>query len=173
MASRINQFLYPYKSLYFQGYATIPMVIFRASATCACTSSILSAFAVARKNTDACALYMGAKLSVTNNRRFNSRNKQFHRSLSYLLFTARRKAEEEKLKKPFQPLYITCPDGQHVQYINDDCYQSKDEKGGVVVRQSYPVRPLGPAREKPASDENSRTVMTNGTVIKVSYSKLF
>lgn len=67
VALRINQFLYPYKSLYFQGYATIP---------------ILSAFAVIRKNTDACALYMGAKLSVTNNRRFNSRNKQFYRSLS-------------------------------------------------------------------------------------------
>lgn len=81
---------------------------------------------------------------------------------------ARRKAEEERLKKPFQHVYITCPDGQHVQYLNDDCYQSRDNKGGVVVRQSYPIRPLGLAREKPASEETCRTVMTDGTVIKVS-----
>ena len=64
-------------------------------------------------------------------------------------------------------MYVTCPDGQHVQYLNDDCYQSRDDRGGVVVRQSYPVRPSGPAREKPASEETSRTVMTDGTVIKV------
>ena len=81
---------------------------------------------------------------------------------------ARRKAEQEKLKKPFQHVYITCPDGQHVQYLNDNCYQSRDDKGGVIVRQSYPIRPLGPVRQKPASEETSRTVMTDGTVIKVS-----
>ncbi|XP_078373230.1 sperm-associated antigen 17-like isoform X2 [Oculina patagonica] len=80
---------------------------------------------------------------------------------------ARKKAEEERLKKPFQHVYITCPDGQHVQYLNDDSYQSRDNKGGVIVRQSYPVRPLGPAKEKPASEETSRTVMTDGTVIKL------
>lgn len=86
VASRNNRFLSPYKSLYFQGYATMRMINFRASATCACTSSILSAFAVTRKNTDACVLYMSAKLSLTNNRRFNSRTKQFHLSLSYRHF---------------------------------------------------------------------------------------
>lgn len=72
------------------------------------------------------------------------------------------------LKKPFQHVYITCPDGQHVQYLNDNCYQSRENKGGVIVRQSYPIKPLGPARGKPASQETSRTVMTDGTVIKVS-----
>lgn len=86
---------------------------------------------------------------------------------SLFVVAARRRAEQEKLKKPFQHVYITCPDGQHVQYLNDECYQSKDDAGGVVVRQSYPVRPLGSVREKPASEETSRTVMTDGTVIKV------
>lgn len=86
VASRSNRFLCPYKSFYFQGYATIPMVMFRASATCACNSSILSAFAVTRKNTDACVLYMSAKLGLTSNRRFNSRTKQFHHLLSYCHF---------------------------------------------------------------------------------------
>lgn len=80
---------------------------------------------------------------------------------------ARRKAAEEKRKKPFQHVYITCPDGQHLQYLNDEFYPSKSDMGGVVVRQSYPVKPLGAAREKPAAEETSRTVMTDGTVIKV------
>ena len=80
---------------------------------------------------------------------------------------ARRKAAEEKRKKPFQHVYITCPDGQHVQYLNDEFYPSKSDMGGVVVRQSYPVKPSGAAREKPAAEETSRTVMTDGTVIKV------
>ena len=111
---------------------------------------------------------------------FNKRNvgnsgEQCHRHLQYLCrysyiiaIAARRKAEEERLKKPFQHVYITCPDGQHVQYLNDDCYQSRENKGGVVVRQSYPIKPLGPARGKPASQETCRTLMTDGTVIKVS-----
>ncbi|KAK2570951.1 Sperm-associated antigen 17 [Acropora cervicornis] len=80
---------------------------------------------------------------------------------------ARRKAAEEKRKKPFQHVYITCPDGQHVQYLNGEFYPSKSDMGGVVVRQSYPVKPLGAAREKPAAEETSRTVMTDGTVIKI------
>lgn len=69
-------------------------------------------------------------------------------------------------------MYITCPDGQHVQYLNDDCYQSRENKGGVVVRQSYPIKPVRRARGKPTSQETSRTVMTNGTVIKVSHVKI-
>lgn len=67
-------------------------------------------------------------------------------------------------------MFITCPDGQHVQYLNDDCYKSSSSKGGVVVRQSYPIRPLGSVKEKPASEEISRTIMTDGTVIRVSLS---
>ena len=85
-----------------------------------------------------------------------------------ILILVRRKAEEDKQKKPFQHLYITCPDGLHVQYLNDDKYQSNEDKGAVIVRQSYPVRPVGSAREKPASQETSRTLMTDGTVVKVS-----
>ena len=80
---------------------------------------------------------------------------------------ARRKAAVEKRKKPFQHVNITCPDGHHVQYLNDEFYSSESDMGGVVVRQSYPVKPLGTAREKPAAEETTRTVMTDGTVIKV------
>ncbi|XP_068698646.1 sperm-associated antigen 17-like [Montipora foliosa] len=80
---------------------------------------------------------------------------------------ARQRAAEEKLKKPFQHVYITCPDGQHLQYLNDGLYASKNDKGGVVVRQSYPVKPFGPVNEKPASGETSRTVTTDGTVMKL------
>ncbi|PFX34574.1 Sperm-associated antigen 17 [Stylophora pistillata] len=80
---------------------------------------------------------------------------------------ARRKAEEEKLRKPFQHVFITCPDGQHVQYLNDDCYQSSGCKGGVVVRESYPIKPLRSVKEKPATEETSRTIMTDGTVIRL------
>lgn len=85
---------------------------------------------------------------------------------------AKKRAEEEKKKKPFQHFYITCPDGLHVEYFNDGLYTSNDDKGGVGVRQRYPVKGLGrqeceTVRQKPAMEEVSRTVLTNGTVIKV------
>ena len=86
---------------------------------------------------------------------------------------ARRKAEEEKLRKPFQHVFLTCPDGLHVEYLNNGSHQSSKNAGGVVVRQSYPVKPSGlrecdVARLRPAMEETSRTVMTDGTVTKVS-----
>jgi len=86
---------------------------------------------------------------------------------------AKKRAEEERSKKPFQHVYITCPDGLHVEYFNDGQYASSGDKGGVAVRQRYPVKGLGKQecenlRQKPAMEEMSRTILTNGTVIKVS-----
>ncbi|XP_031553104.1 sperm-associated antigen 17-like isoform X2 [Actinia tenebrosa] len=84
---------------------------------------------------------------------------------------AKKREEEEKNKKPFQNLFITCPDGLHLDYFNDGTYLSALDKGGVAVRQRYPIKGLGKQecekpRQKPAMEEVSRTVLTNGTVIK-------
>ena len=78
---------------------------------------------------------------------------------------AKKRAKDEKQRKSFQNLYMTCPDGLHLEYLNDGTYGSAADKGGVVIRQRYPVK--GPGRQKPAMEEVSRTIMTNGTVIKV------
>lgn len=82
---------------------------------------------------------------------------------------AKKRVEEEKRKKPFQHFYITCPDGLHVEYFNNGDYYSIGDRGGVGVRQRYPIKgQCGNERQKPAMEEVSRTIMTNGTVIKVS-----
>ena len=83
------------------------------------------------------------------------------------------KAErEEKLKKPFQQLFVSSPDGLRVEYMNDYLYPSEGDMGGVLVRQGYPVKSQvsqGGERigQTPAAGEIWRTITTNGTVIKV------
>jgi hypothetical protein len=87
---------------------------------------------------------------------------------------AKKRDEEEKKRKSFQDLFITCPDGLHLEYFNDGSYASALDKGGVAVRLRYPIKGLGKQecekpRQKPAMEEMSRTVLTDGTVIKVCH----
>lgn len=86
---------------------------------------------------------------------------------------ARRLEELQKaVKKPFHEIFVSCPDGLHVSYQNDENYCSLKDAGGVVVRQRYPVKSRGlhdceAARGKTAMKEKSRCIRTDGTVIKV------
>lgn len=87
---------------------------------------------------------------------------------------ARRAAEEQRkaIKKPFHEIFVSCPDGLHVSYQNDEIYSSMDDAGGVVVRQRYLVKSRGlheceAIRGKAAAEERSRCIRTDGTVIKV------
>nr|CAB3266505.1 sperm-associated antigen 17 [Phallusia mammillata] len=77
----------------------------------------------------------------------------------------------------FQQLYISCPDGLNVRYELDPTSavlhpeSSKDEYK-LMVRQNYPYKTLGrqnteQARSTPAMDEVSRTILSDGTVVKV------
>ena len=93
----------------------------------------------------------------------------------------RRRAEEEArmleeqrkaMKKPFHEIFVSCPDGLHVSYRNDENYSGVGDAGGVVVRQRYLLRSRGlheceAARLKAAAEERSRCVRTDGTVVKV------
>ena len=93
----------------------------------------------------------------------------------------RRRAEEEArmleeqrkaMKKPFHEIFVSCPDGLHVSYRNDENYSGVGDAGGVVVRQRYLLKSRGlheceAARRKPAAEERSRCVRTDGTVVKV------
>ena len=81
---------------------------------------------------------------------------------------------EEKLRKPFQRLFVSSPDGLRVDYFNDGLYPSEGDMGGVVVRQRYPIKGKGlqaceTARQRPAMGEIWRTITTSGTVIKVGF----
>lgn len=76
------------------------------------------------------------------------------------------------MKKPFNEIFATCPDGLHVSYRNDENYVSVQDSGGVVVRQSYPFKSRGlheceATRGKVAMRELSRSIKSDGTVIKV------
>lgn len=76
------------------------------------------------------------------------------------------------MKKPFNEIFVTCPDGLHVSYRNDENYVSVQDSGGVVVRQCYPFKSRGlheceAARGKVAMHELSRSIKSDGTVIKV------
>lgn len=76
------------------------------------------------------------------------------------------------MKKPFHEIFVSCPDGLHVSYRNDENYGSVDDSGGVVVRQRYPAKSRGlhgceATRREVAMRELSRSIMTDGTVIKV------
>jgi hypothetical protein len=67
---------------------------------------------------------------------------------------------------------VSCPDGLHVSYRNDENYESVEDSGGVIVRQRYPFKSRGlheceAARWKVAMREVSRSIKTDGTVIKV------
>ena len=76
------------------------------------------------------------------------------------------------MKKPFHEIFVSCPDGLHVSYRNDGNYASVQDAGGVIVRQQYPFKSRGmheceAARGKVAMRELSRSIKTDGTVIKV------
>ena len=84
----------------------------------------------------------------------------------------RLKELQESMKKPFHEIFVSCPDGLHVSYRNDENYISVQDAGGVVVRQRYPFKSRGlheceAARGKVAMRELSRSIKTDGTVIKV------
>ncbi|XP_028409597.1 sperm-associated antigen 17-like isoform X2 [Dendronephthya gigantea] len=79
---------------------------------------------------------------------------------------------QESMKNPFHEIFVSCPDGLHVSYRNDENYSSVDDSGGVVVRQRYPVKSRGlheceATRGEVAMRELSRSIMTDGTVIKM------
>ena len=114
----------------------------------------------------------GRKRTDEEAKRLEELQQQHEEEQARLEEEAKRRAEEELLRKPFQQFFLTCPDGLHVEYVNDGSYQSSGDQGGVMVRQSYPVKASGPrgcdvARLRPAMEEKSRTILTNGTVIKV------
>lgn len=76
------------------------------------------------------------------------------------------------MKKPFNEIFVSCPDGLHVTYRNDENYISLQDSGGVVVRLHYPFKSRGlheceAARGYVAMRELSRSITTNGTIIKV------
>ena len=86
---------------------------------------------------------------------------------------ARRLKElQESIKKPFHEIFVSCPDGLHVSYRNDENFASVRDSGGVVTRQCYPLKSRGlheceAVRGKVAMRELSRSVTTDGTVIKI------
>ncbi|XP_064627357.1 sperm-associated antigen 17-like isoform X2 [Lineus longissimus] len=87
-------------------------------------------------------------------------------------------APEEPAAPPpqgFQQLFITCPDGLHVQYGLEASYGIKSEcedgLSSIVVRQSYPLKSRGindceKTRRVPAMQEGSRIITKEGTIIK-------
>ena len=86
---------------------------------------------------------------------------------------ARRLKElQELIKKPFHEIFVSCPDGLHVSYRNDENFASAQDAGGVVTRQCYPLKSRGlheceAVRGKVAMRELSRSITTDGTVIKI------
>ncbi|XP_022082066.1 sperm-associated antigen 17-like isoform X2 [Acanthaster planci] len=95
----------------------------------------------------------------------------------------KRRAMEEALKKaqepkepPFQQLFVSCPDGLHVNYLleKDAGVVMADSKstGRLLVRQCYPYKTSGrqeceSARQVPAMQERSRLITSDGSVIKM------
>nr|XP_006825433.1 PREDICTED: sperm-associated antigen 17-like isoform X3 [Saccoglossus kowalevskii] len=89
--------------------------------------------------------------------------------------------EEPTLNEPeeemFQQLNISCPDGLVVRYFTDSTMGKKKASeecdGGVLVRQHYPYKSDGKheceSSRKPAMQELSRVINSDGTVIKVMH----
>ena len=82
--------------------------------------------------------------------------------------------QQRAMKKPFHETFVSCPDGLHVSYQNDENYSSVGDAGGVVVRQRYLRKSRGlheceAVRRKAAAEERSRCVRTDGTVVKVRW----
>ena len=76
------------------------------------------------------------------------------------------------MKKSFHEIFVTCPDGLHVSYRNDESHASLQDSGGVILRQRYPFKSRGlneceAVRGKVAMRELLRSIKTDGTVIKV------
>ena len=78
--------------------------------------------------------------------------------------------KKETRKNHFHEVFVTCPDGLHVSYQNDENFPCAS--GGVVVRQRYTMASRGfhdceAVRWKIATEEKSRCIRPDGTVIKV------
>lgn len=90
----------------------------------------------------------------------------------FIKFSRKLKELQDSMKKPFNEIFVSCPDGLHVSYRNDENYISVQDSGGVVVRQCYPFKSRGlheceASRGKVAMRESSRSIKSDGTVIKV------
>ncbi|XP_038079367.1 sperm-associated antigen 17-like isoform X2 [Patiria miniata] len=95
----------------------------------------------------------------------------------------RKRAMEQAMKKskepeepPFQQLFVSCPDGLHVNYLLEKdagvVMSDPGSAGLLLVRQSYPYKTSGKqecesARQVPAMQEKSRLITSDGSVIKM------
>ncbi|CAH1225250.1 SPAG17 [Branchiostoma lanceolatum] len=85
---------------------------------------------------------------------------------------------EEAPIPPFQQLFVSCPDGLNIRYFLEKDIGIKPEtvaeigRSRLLVRQTYPFKTRGlqkveDLRKKPAMQEVSRCVNSDGTVVKV------
>ncbi|XP_063954686.1 sperm-associated antigen 17-like isoform X2 [Lytechinus pictus] len=106
-----------------------------------------------------------------------------------LLAEQQQKEEEERRKReleaeeaaaepeipPFQQLFVSCPDGLRVSYMQEpteDEVRDPNVPGRLLIRQSYLTKnssgqPCEAPRENPAMQEISRLVTSEGSVIKM------
>ncbi|XP_033635929.1 sperm-associated antigen 17-like [Asterias rubens] len=87
-----------------------------------------------------------------------------------------KKKSQEPEEPPFQQLFVSCPDGLHVNYLleKDAGVTQFDSQSSsrLLVRQSYPFKTSGQqecesARQVPAMKEKSRLITSDGSVIKI------